>query len=293
MTLLSSDGPGTNGADDSEGAGVQPVLGEKNCRQKLPTWGVTREFRFGQFIKLHDVREDANGKSIVTPIVLNAEGDIVEPQAATSAAMTPAVGPDRSPRGHRAGTLPRPNDGTVRFEATPLAVFEADNFEAALSGAPPRISITDPERVIEDGTIVVDGREARIEIGTFTAMALRRGMSFLTVAQSVGASTLIQIDVESIGITIPGDELDDVIAARKLPSAVGTIHLDEGGIRSLLRDGRADASTWADDGTEHFTTIRVAEPAEAPAPLGDRFAVRDLAEFLAAPTVPAADGRML
>ena len=65
-------------ADDSAAIdAVKPVLTGKDCKQNLPTWGVTREFRFGQFIQLYDERV-VNGKRQVTPLKFNSDGDVTE-----------------------------------------------------------------------------------------------------------------------------------------------------------------------------------------------------------------------
>ena len=59
---------------------VTPVLTATDCRQELPAWGITREFRFGQYIRLFDERKDKSGKSVVTALVLNQNGDVVDPE---------------------------------------------------------------------------------------------------------------------------------------------------------------------------------------------------------------------
>jgi len=47
---------------------VTPVLTADNCKAELPAWGVTRDFRFGQFIRLYDERM-IEGRRHTTPIV--------------------------------------------------------------------------------------------------------------------------------------------------------------------------------------------------------------------------------
>ena len=66
---------------------VQPLLHTEGCNHSLPTWGVTRQFDFGQFVILYDERV-VNCKREVTPIVISDEGDIVVREEVEESAVT-------------------------------------------------------------------------------------------------------------------------------------------------------------------------------------------------------------
>ena len=260
---------------DSGDEAVTPVLTSANCRQTLPAWGVTREFRFGQFIRLYDERKDADGRIVVTPIMLNADGDLVEPQPAGSAGS---------------GLTRRAGAGSGRAAVTPIGLFEAPDFEAALAGEARTVAVTDTERVIADGVVELDGGTAIVGLGPDSVAALRGGEPVLAVARRAGAaSTVVRLEPAHEVVDIAADRLDDVLAARGFEHSAGTVRLTEPAIRSLLETGEARSPNDAGG----FATVRLEGWRSSAPPAAPVFAVSDLAEFLAAPVVPAADGSMV
>ena len=68
----STTGPAASG---TEPAPVKPELFDSGCDKRLPAWGVTRQFDFGQFVRLYDTGI-VDSKTVTLPIILTAEGQI-------------------------------------------------------------------------------------------------------------------------------------------------------------------------------------------------------------------------
>jgi hypothetical protein len=266
---------------------VEPVLAAKDCQLSLPSWGVTREFRFGQFIRLYDEHKGPKGETVVTPIVLNANGDVVEPQSTGSAAAN-------QPQLVRAGlTSIESTAGPGSIEATPIGLWEAKNFEAALAGDVTTVKVTNPEKVIGDGTILLDGRPATVSLGPDGVAALRSGEAVLAVAHRDGeAASVVRLKAEPTMVSIAADRLDEVLAAREVHSEVGRVRLNKSAMESLIHSGEAIAPLWSDRG-ESLATVRLEGWTTTAPPIASAFTVSDLADFLAAPVIPAKDGSML
>ncbi|MFF8360306.1 hypothetical protein ACF063_43385 [Streptomyces chartreusis] len=280
LTIRSDPAPG--------GDEIRPVLEAAGCKQSLPAWGVTREFRFGQFIRLYDERRGANGQTTVTPIVLNADGDVVEPQTGSAAAPR-ALRADGASAAAEAAVV----HGPSRTEATPIGLWEAENFEAVLDGKVRTVELTDHEKVISDGLIELDGKPTTVNLGPDSVAALRHGEAVLAVTRYAGnPPEVVRLVATHQEVTLPADRLNDVLAAREIESSHGMVNLTETAIRSLMQTGEAIAPLRGDD-TAGLVTIKLANRNATAPPVSDAFAVQDLAEFLAAPVLPAQDGSML
>nr|WP_221377512.1 hypothetical protein [Actinoplanes polyasparticus] len=256
------------------GETVVPVLTSDNCRQNLPIWGVTREFRFGQFIRLYDERRGADGKITVTPIVLNADGDVVEPRPATTSGA-PAL---------------RATGASGRVAATPIGMWESPDFERALAGEARTLRVTDAERVIAEGTVDLDGRPALVGLGPDSVAALRAGEPVLAVAhRDEGGPTVVRLQAEAQTMQISAERLDQLLAARDFEGPDGTVHFTEPAIRSLIETGEARAP----NNSGGIVTVQLEGGQGVTTPAAKSFVVADLAEFLAAPVIPAKDGSMV
>ncbi|MGW2196785.1 hypothetical protein ACWCSH_31205 [Streptosporangium sp. NPDC001682] len=259
------------------------MLEATDCKQSLPAWGVTREFRFGQFIRLYDERKGADGHTIVTPIVLNADGDVVEPQTGSGAASLQAAGPAATSGTSRAS----------RAEATPIGLWEARNFEAALAGDVQTVELTDHEKVIADGLVEIDGRTLSVGLGPDGVAALRNGEAVLAVTRpDAGEPQVVRLRAARQVVTVPARQLDDILAAREVDTSDGKVGLTESAIRSLMEGGEATTHRRGSDAGGLVTVKLEGWRATAP-PAAGAYAVADLAEFLAAPVIPAKDGSML
>jgi hypothetical protein len=62
-------------SSQSQSASVRPTL-NTDCADQLPSWGVTRQFDFGQFVILHNIIE-VGGKKRTVPIVLVESDEFV------------------------------------------------------------------------------------------------------------------------------------------------------------------------------------------------------------------------
>jgi hypothetical protein len=254
---------------------VTPVLTGSGCKQDLPAWGVTREFRFGQFVQLFDERI-VNGKRQVTPLKLNSDGDVTElPDAASSTSAVTAVSAPRS--------------------ALPLQALAADNIDEAAAGAPnTTITVTDVERLIRDATVQPDnGPPMQVELGPETASALRNGDAVHTVAYTSGRdATVIRLEPTAVTHVVAGESLDAAFAARGIDTDHGFVRLDDIGMRQLLDTGELTAPAWREDRPGRLVKLRVENLSAVPSrPLAERMAITDVAEFLAAPVLPTTDGR--
>ena len=272
-------------SQNSETAGeVEPVLKPADCKQKLPAWGVTREFRFGQFIRLYDERMGANGQTVVTPIVLNADGDVVEPQTGSGS------GTDQALRAAAKPAAPGPS----LTEATPVGLWETENFEAALAGKARTIELVDPERAIADGTIEVDGKTAMIGLGPDGAAGIRNGDAVFAVARVAGGRPqVVRLQAARELVSVPADQLNDMLATREIEVPGGKVRLTEPAIRALMQAGKATAPMRNGDSGDRVVTVQLDGWQATAPPVADRFAIQDLAEFLAAPVLPAKDGSMV
>jgi hypothetical protein len=290
-----ADNESSPAGEPSPPAVVTPVLTSTNCHQELPAWGVTREFRFGQFIRLYDEHKDAAGKSVVTALVLNANGDVVDPEPSSTDGMDGAVDSDQAGNGRRRSWSDQAAGGPIPPVAatTPIGLWETSNFEEALAGDVYTVPVADPEEVISGGRVSVDGRIAWVGVGGEGAAALRRGEAVLAIATSSdGGSSVIRLQPARTTHHLSVNDLDLALATRTIDVAGGDVRLDEASMRSLMQSGAATAMIQADQGTAGVVRLEVEGWESTAPPVATRFAVSDLAEFLAAPVVPARDGTM-
>ena len=190
--------PEGNGADPEMNGKVKPVLKADDCQQQLPAWGVTREFRFGQFIRLVDVRS-VNGQRQVTPIVLNADGDVIEREPAADAKVTSTSDVAPSP-------------------GMPLQALEAKNVDEALAGSPEKtISVPQVEQLVRDGFVEIGAKKAAVTLGPDSVAALRSGRSITAVVHPDGDKPeVVRLKPTVKEKTINRTDLDDVLANREV-----------------------------------------------------------------------------
>ena len=276
---------------------VKPVLAPRDCRQQLPAWGVTREFRFGQFIRLFDERKSADGKSMVTPLVLNADGDVVEPQPATESQAPPPIKAGSPGSNASESTSISPKQTSIRsvvLNEMPIAIWETENFEAALAGEIVTIGLSDPEELIASARFMSRGREYGVVLGPDSIAGLRAGQSVVAIATAAdGARSVTRLQPAVARMDVASEQLDQILAARFVDSDEGAIPLNEYAIRSLMTSGSALVSTRTLEGVGRLVAINVTGQLSTGIPAASAFLVRDCADFIAAPVIPAADGSMI
>jgi hypothetical protein len=262
-------------ADSAAIDAVKPVLTGKDCKQNLPTWGVTREFRFGQFIQLYDERV-VNGKRQVTPLKFNSDGDVTElPDVGRSTAAATAV--------------PAPQPGI------PLQALAASNFAEAVGGAPATtVEVRDVEALVRTGTVTLEGeRRAQVDLGPETVSALRSGDAVQALVYADGwKSTVVRLKpVASREVGVEGGELDSVLAQRQIAADGGYVRLDDVGMRDLLDAGETLSPIWREDVPGELARVRLTGVDPPARPAAGAFVVDNLTEFLSAPIIPTTDGR--
>jgi hypothetical protein len=268
---------------------VSPILGGDSCTAKLPTWGVTREFRFGQFIRLYNETVTSTGRVVSVPIVLNTGGDIVEtPARITARALMKGAEPGA---GLAAGPPPLSTAGAGAAPVVGLNVIAAGVDPArAIHGDPDlTLNVSDVDAVIGTGTVRVDNTPFAVELGAETAGRLRQGQSVLTVATSGEKSVVVRLDPAVTTVRLEAGSVDQILASRQISTEFGTVALDENGIRDLLATGTVTAPAFRDGvsgGLARISTIGATDSR----PAGTALAILDLAEFLAYPVIPTTGG---
>ncbi|WP_203817168.1 hypothetical protein [Paractinoplanes ferrugineus] len=267
---------------------VSPILGGDSCTAKLPTWGVTREFRFGQFIRLYNETRTPDGRVVSVPIVLNTGGDIVETPAQVSA---------RSLRKGAAvanGPAPMSTAGAGAAPAVGLNVIAAgvDPARAIHGDADVTVTVTDVNAVIGAGTIDVDNTRFAVELGAESAARLRQGQHVLTVATNGEKSALVRLAPAVTGIQVEAGSIYQALADRRISTEIGTVDLDENAIRDLLATGTLTAPATRDGKATGLARISTVGARDS-RPVSTAFAVADLAEFLTYPIIPSSGGGSL
>lgn len=262
---------------------VVPILTTDNCTAQLPAWGVTREFRFGQFVRLYDERMIGD-KRQVTPLLLSADGDIVQTgtEGTTSAnARSLVVGSGVS--GTRAAA-----------RSLSLQAVEAADLDRAVTGtAKATWKVGDVERLVETGVMDLGGVTASLDLGPQAVRELRAGRAAVAMAR-VGdaAPDVVRLQPTVTSVQIDGTRLDELIAAREIDTGAGsTVRLDEEALGELARYGETVTATWSEGRMNGLARVTVAAgtlPATRPA--AERIGIRDVMEFLSAPIVPTTDG---
>lgn len=274
-------------ADDA----VVPILVTEKCTQDLPAWGVTRDFRFGQFVRLYDERT-INGRRQTTPIVLTVDGDITDRPVATQRMRA------RAGAGSAAGPA-LSTGGATQSRAIGLDVLVgATDLDRAISGEPEhRVEIADVDGLLRGDPIEVDGKSMLVELGPVTTARLRRGNSVLALARWGDRDTgvVVQLDPHVIDVDLSGDDLDTVLASRTLDTAAGAADLGEDALRSLLTTGELTTAVRRNGVVKGLARVRATPSEVVPEgqPLGRSLVIADLAEFLAAPVIPSTGGGSL
>ncbi|MEV6641084.1 hypothetical protein [Amycolatopsis sp. NPDC051371] len=258
-----------------------PVLTAENCSARLPAWGVTREFRFGQFVRLYDERM-LGGKRQVTPLLLSADGDIL--QTGTSGATADG--------GHLPG-VGAPNAPTTGRTLSLQAVEAADLDRVVTGTAKSAWKVDDVEQLVRTGVLHVRGATVSLDLGPLAVRELRAGREVAVMAR-VGdaAPDVVRLQPTVASVSVDGAKLDSLIAAREIGAGTkNRIRLDERTLGELARHGEAVAPTWREGRVNGLAKVTVASgtlPATRPA--AERIGIRDVVEFLSAPIVPTTDG---
>jgi antitoxin (DNA-binding transcriptional repressor) of toxin-antitoxin stability system len=272
----------------AEQSPVTPVLTADNCKAELPAWGVTRDFRFGQFIRLYDERLIA-GRRHTTPIVLTVDGDITE---------TPA-GAQRSLRSTADGSPAISTASGSQLKAIGLDVLASGADVADLiSGQPEhRVSVTDLAGLLTGGTLEIEGRPVAIDVGPVAAARLQQGESVLALARGTDGDSgrIIRLDPRIATAELPAAELDAALADRLISTAEGMVELDEPAIRSLLTTGGLIGTARQNGTATSLVRIRATpdDDGSEARPLATALVIAELAEFLMAPVIPATGGDSL
>ncbi|GIF21563.1 hypothetical protein BJ973_004992 [Actinoplanes tereljensis] len=269
---------------------VTPILGGDSCTAKLPTWGVTREFRFGQFIRLYNETVTSTGRTVSIPIVLNTSGDIVETPARITSTQRVAL--KAGLNGNTAtGPAPLSTAGAGAAPSIGLNVIASgvDPGRAVTGQADLSLAIADVDHVIGTGSIKIDNATFNVDLSAQAAGRLRQGESVLTVATADGKSAVVRLNPAMQAVNLEAGSLDQVLASRQIETELGTVTLDENGIRDLLATGTVTATATKDGvatGLAQVNTIGAGDSRPATAAMG----IADLAEFLAYPVIPTTSG---
>jgi hypothetical protein len=271
---------------------VTPVLETENCRQKLPAWGVTREFRFGQFIRLYDERV-IGGRRQTTPIVLTVDGDIVETPKTASSSQALTATSEAAPSGP-----PQSTAAAQPLETLGLHVVAADPDLDQVVGASPDLSaaVTDVDSLLRSGMLGTELGTLEVDIGAAAAARLRRGESVMVVGRGAdgGGASVVRVVPQVTDVTFSADDLDRWLAERAIPTERGPVALDEIGMRSLLTTGELVAPIAQNGQVMGLVRVTPAEGRDAFArPAAERIAITDLAEFLTYPIIPSTSGGSL
>ncbi|WP_045878725.1 hypothetical protein [Pseudofrankia sp. DC12] len=263
------------GANES----VEPVLESPDCQQKLPAWGVIRDFRFGQFIRLYDERV-IDGRRRTTPIVLTSDGDIVERPADGNAGTVATE-----------HALPVRGDGGVA--ALGLHLIDADvDLDQAIGGKPAvSVQVTDLDGLFASKTVTADGRVWDVELGLTAANRLREGGSVLAVGRGRdGNASVLRLKPKVTTVVMSDGDLDSWLSGRAISTGEGLVELDERGVRSLLTTGRLTAAATVEGRPAGLLRVEAPGQSLEGGPAADRLVIDDLAEFLAYPVIPARTG---
>ncbi|MEU4236249.1 hypothetical protein [Actinoplanes sp. NPDC026619] len=265
---------------------VTPILGGDSCTAKLPTWGVTREFRFGQFIRLYSETVTSTGRVVSVPIVLNTGGDIVETPAQISAraafAKTAGIG----------GPPPLSTAGAGAAPVVGLNVIAAglDPARAVHGDADVTLSLSDVDSMIGAGAVMIENTAFAVDLGAQAAARLRQGESVLTVATEPGGKSAVVRLIPSVAaVSLEAGAIDQVLADRQIQTELGAVRLDENGIRDLLATGMVTATAMRDGVPAGLAKVSIIGTSDA-RPAATAMAITDLPEFLAYPVIPTTSG---
>ncbi|GAA2625811.1 hypothetical protein [Paractinoplanes durhamensis] len=273
---------------------VTPILGGDSCTAKLPTWGVTREFRFGQFIRLYNETVTDTGRVVSIPIVLNTGGDIVETPARITRTQRLALKAGLNGNG-AAGPGPLSTAGAGAAPVLGLNVIAAgvDPSRAVSGTADLTLAVSDVDGLVGTGTVMIKDQKFAVDLGAAAAARLRGGESVLTVATEPGGkSAVVRLAPEVTAVTLEAAAVDKALASRQIGTELGTVTLDENGIRDLLATGTLTAPAVRDGVATGLARISMPGAGEVPLspPAALAMAIGDLAEFLAYPVVPTTSG---
>jgi hypothetical protein len=282
---------------------VTPVLTAKDCEQDLPAWGVTREFRFGQFIRLYDERV-VKGRRQTTPIVLTADGDIVETGSLANGARggspRSVIRADRRARALDAtgGPPAMSTSAAASLRTLGLHVIAADaKVDAVVSGSAERVvDVPDIDGLLTTGKVTVRDKDLELDLGAQATSRLRDGEPVMAIARDPdGKATVVRLEPKLTEVELDMRELDGWLATREVETRAGTVRLDEGGIRALLTTGELVANVFKNGVANGLVRITPSSQDVRPVarPAAERIAIDDLAEFLAYPVVPSTTGGSL
>ncbi len=265
---------------DEDAAPVVPILETEECSASLPVWGVTREFRFGQFVRLFDERV-IGGRRQVTPLLLSADGDILQTSPDSDSPVS-------------ANSLVAGPAATSGSPALAIQTVEAASIDRAVSGeAKSSVDVADVEGLLSSGVLEVGGTTASVEIGPRVVRELRAGRSVVTLARIGDAvPDLVRLRPTVSVVEIHGATLDGLVAAREIKTEdSGVLRLDEPAISELALHGEVVGPTWREGKPHGLARVRVTQGTLPEArPAAEKIGIRDVVEFLSAPIVPTTDG---
>jgi hypothetical protein len=265
---------------------VKPELFSNGCDHQLPSWGVTRQFDFGQFVVLYDERTVA-GKRVVTPIVLSEEGDIVLPEPVGGVAKNAASQPVTTITG-----------------GVPLQLlYEAeDAVELVTSQDPKVVRVDSVADFLRNGTVTVADTIYSASLSFDTKLRLTAALPVTVLGRATSARegereqeekrTLIRFVPSVHDEDLTENEVDELLASGEISVGGKTIKdLPTHAVRALL-DGEEVivAAEGADTDPE---LVRLHPEAHTARPASTHYRISDLAAFVAAPAVPGANAQPL
>ena len=264
----------------------QPELFD-GCNNELPSWGVTRQFDFGQFVVLYDERV-IDGKRVVTPIVLSDEGDIVVPDP-----------PDNNGQG--AASQP----ATSVTGGVPLHMLYEGNdaVEIVTNPLPTPVPIENTIDFLRNGSVTVDDVTYSASLTPDAKLRLATGQPVTVIGRTHDDGDggerreLLRLISSMQEVELNEDEFNRLLASGEF-SMNGQRRkgrLSVGAVKALLSGGEVvlAADSIENDENASFELYRIRGQALAPRPAVTRYPVRDLAGFIAAPTIPGTNNRAL
>jgi hypothetical protein len=249
---------------------VKPDLAVEGCDHRLPGWGVTRQFDFGQFVILY--HQQPNSTRAPEPVVL-ADGDVVIPLAAA---------------GRPAASTARAAIGGVPLQL----LFEARNaVDLVNEQDPERVIVSDLKAFLGSGSVANGNRTYRASLPAEARNRLVSGSAVRVLGRvkrgKRESPRLLELVPQIEDVTLDDARTNSVLST-------GRIALDNGEYTVALTDFARRALLARREvvvGLERRNDTKLArfKPSGTGRPLATRYEVEDLASFLAEPAVLGRD----
>jgi hypothetical protein len=271
---------------DSEASEPEPT--SDGCQHGLPSWGVTRQFDFGQFVILYK-EEEVNGKRIAVPMVLTPEGDIPGPESTDDNADSKSAS--------------RPVASVTGGVPLHLAYETEDAVALVTSCEPTNVAVESVADFLRDGSVTVRGTTYSASLLPEAKLRLEAGQPVIVIgyAEKEGEQkrrALIRLVPSVEEKELGGEEGDQLLASGRLSvwGEEGETKLSSEMVGALLAGKDAVVPVKTRVANTQLVRLRLAAWDARPAaarPAAARYHIHDLARFIAEPAVPGADARPL